>query len=212
MVSSSPYFTSRLPAGHGLLVALRPALLGILREHVLLSPTHEVAVGGVQACREQCAVMLWIDDGCCTLAALKQLTPVARIAVCTTLGVPATPVAPAAQAARIRSPFRALSPRHMAPLAHTSAHISSSQVEERGHRSSRQSSSAHGIKKGEQYLAHWSQSSTRARDGSLQFPCNWKSCCRKLFRQFPRSSCESHQAPMASKKVSNALLTGLLVP
>jgi hypothetical protein len=45
--------------------------------------------------------MLWIDDGRCTLAALKQLTPVARIAVCTTLGVPATPVAPAAQAARI---------------------------------------------------------------------------------------------------------------
>ena len=58
-----PYFTSKLPVGHGILVALRPALIGILRAHPLLSPVHDVAVGGIQACREQCAVMLWIDSG-----------------------------------------------------------------------------------------------------------------------------------------------------
>jgi hypothetical protein len=96
-----PYFTSKLPVGHGILVALRPALIGILRAHPLLSPVHDVAVGGIQACREQCAVMLWIDSGRCTLAALKQLTPPARIAVCTTLGLPASPVAPTAQSASI---------------------------------------------------------------------------------------------------------------
>jgi hypothetical protein len=96
-----PYFTSKLPAGHEILGALRPALVGILRAHSLLSPMHDVAAGGIQACSEQCAVMLWIDSGRCTLAALKQLTPVARIAICTTLGLPASPVAPAAQAARI---------------------------------------------------------------------------------------------------------------
>ena len=101
MASSSPYFTAKLPAGHELLGELRPALLGRLRAHVLLSPAHAVAGSGAQPCREQCAIMLWIDDGRCTLTALRQLTPVARIAICTTLGVPATPVAPATQAARI---------------------------------------------------------------------------------------------------------------
>jgi hypothetical protein len=75
----------------------------ILRVNPLLSPKHDVAAGGIQACREQRAATLWIDSGRCTLpvGALKQLTPVARIALCTTLGLPASPVAPAAQAARI---------------------------------------------------------------------------------------------------------------
>jgi len=45
--------------------------------------------------------MAWIDSGRCTLAAFKQLPPEARIVVCTTLGVPASPPAPAAMAGRV---------------------------------------------------------------------------------------------------------------
>ena len=45
--------------------------------------------------------MLWIDSGSCTLAALKQLTPAARITICNALGLPGSPVASTAQAARI---------------------------------------------------------------------------------------------------------------
>jgi hypothetical protein len=95
------HFVSKLPAGHEILSALRPALMGMLRANPLLSPMHEVAAGGIQACREQCAAMLWIFSGLCTLGALKQSTPVASIALCTVLGLPVSPVAPAAQAARI---------------------------------------------------------------------------------------------------------------
>ena len=97
---ANTYFTSKLPANHEILSKPQAVLLKRLRASALLTPKH-VVVGNVQAFREQCAALVWLESDVYSLAAVKQLPPTSRIVLCTMLGIPTTPVAVQAQAGRI---------------------------------------------------------------------------------------------------------------
>ena len=97
---ANTYFTTKLPANHEILSKPQAVLLKRLRASALLTPKHAV-VGNVQAFREQCAALVWLESDVYSLAAVKQLPPTSRIVLCTMLGIPTTPVAVQAQAGRI---------------------------------------------------------------------------------------------------------------
>ena len=97
---ANTYFTSKLPANHEILSKPQAVLLKRLRASALLTPKH-VVVGNVQAFREQCAALVWLESDVYSLAAVKQLPPTSRIVLCTMLGIPTTPVAVQAQAGHI---------------------------------------------------------------------------------------------------------------
>jgi len=97
---ANTYFTTKLPANHEILSKPQAVLLKRLRASALLTPKH-VVVGNVQAFREQCAALVWLESDVYSLAAVKQLPPTSRIVLCTMLGIPTTPVAVQAQAGRI---------------------------------------------------------------------------------------------------------------
>ena len=96
----SNHFLTKLVPGHKILSAQKPELLSIMHAHLLLTPTCAFA-GGVAKYREFCAALIWADAGAFSLAAVKQLPPVARITLCDMLGIVSVPTTPVAQSERI---------------------------------------------------------------------------------------------------------------